>query len=756
MRLLPMWISAYVLMSFSLAPAWAGQEATPESPVDDQSPSAVEKVALPPTLSVEDLTEKVARSIVVISPSGRDGRRSGVGTGFVISSDGLIATNFHVIGEGRALRVQLADGRQVDATAVHASDRALDLAVLRVDEKDLPALELGDSDKVRQGESIIALGNPQGLENSVVSGVVSGVREMDGRKMIQMAIPIEPGNSGGPVVDAEGRVQGIVTMKSVVTPNLGFALAINLIKPLLDKPNPIPMSRWQTIGALDPREWQTVFGANWRQRAGRILVDSPGDGFGGRSLCLVPDQEPKRPYEVTVTVRLDDESGAAGLAFCSDGRHRHYGFYPSGGRMRFTRFDGPDIRTWRILYNETCPEYEPGAWNTLRVRLEGDRIQCFVNDTPVWETHDSGFRSGQVGLVKFRDTEAEFKRFQFGPTVERVTVPEEQAQRIVELVEKLPSDRPPSDEILGLLAADPRRSASVLRDRAAELEREAERLRELAQAAHERRTTDDLMRVLSRDEPHIDLSRACLLVAKLDNEEVDVSAYCQELERMADEIFAKLPEDPSDADLFAALRKYMFEENGFHGSRGDYYNRANSYLNEVLDDREGLPLTLSVVYMELARRLGLNVVGVGLPGHFVVAYVPPDGEWQLIDVYDGAKPISRENAIARIKEASEEELADDQIERFFEPATKQAIVFRMLQNLLSPSRGDPAALHRYLNAMLAIEPSHVSYHWLRAMVRYELGQRAGAREDVAWLLEREPEGILLEQVRALEARLDGD
>ncbi len=151
-------------------------------------------------------------------------------------------------------------------------------------------------------------------------------------------------------------------------------------------------------------------------------------------------------------------------------------------------------------------------------------------------------------------------------------------------------------------------------------------------------------------------------MALLDNEEVDVEAYGRELERMAQELAAGLPADATDEAKLAALRKYMFDENGFHGSRGDYYNRANSYLNEVLDDREGLPITLSIVYMELARRIGLKVDGVALPGHFVVRYVPAEGEPQLIDVYEGATVVAREEANRRVKEATERDLTDDDLQ----------------------------------------------------------------------------------------------
>src|SRR5262249_1540293 len=153
--------------------------------------------------------------------------------------------------------------------------------LLRIDTKGLTPLELGDSAKLKDGQPVVAVGNPYGLAHSVVSGVVSGKRDIDGRATIQLAIPIEKGNSGGPLLDTQGRVQGLISMKSLVTANLGFAVPINSLKPLLQKPNPVPMARWVTIGTLNPKEWTTLFGATWRQRNGRILVDGRGGGFGG-------------------------------------------------------------------------------------------------------------------------------------------------------------------------------------------------------------------------------------------------------------------------------------------------------------------------------------------------------------------------------------------------------------------------------------------------------------------------------------------
>ena len=232
--------------------------------------------------------------------------------------------------------------------------------------------------------------------------------------MIQVAIPIERGNSGGPLLDMQGRVHGIVTLKSQVTRNLGFAVVVNALKPLLEKPNPIPMSRWTTIGTIDKREWTTIFGARWRQRAGRISVDEMGSGFGGRSLCLSTMEPPAVPFEIAASVRFSPEEGAAGLVFHADGNDKHYGFYPSNGSLRLTRFDGSSVYQWKVLQEVTHKDYVTDDWNDLKVRIEAERILCYVNDELVIESTDTGLTSGTVGLCKFRKTEAEFRRFRVG------------------------------------------------------------------------------------------------------------------------------------------------------------------------------------------------------------------------------------------------------------------------------------------------------------------------------------------------------
>src|SRR6266545_2808792 len=600
--------------------------AAPTAPADEKGKG-------PAVMSVEELAKTARSSVVVVRTTGRDGKQRGLGSGFVVSKDGLIATNLHVIGEGRPIEVQTADGKKHAVTVVHASDRPLDLALLRIDAKDLTPLDLGDSDKLADGQAVVALGHPRGLEHSVVSGVVSGRPKIEGRPMIQVAMPIEQGNSGGPLLDMHGRVRGIITLKAQVTPNLGFAVPVNARHNLMKKPDPVLIARWSTIGTLNPEEWAVVFEGRWRQRTGTITADGMGTGFGGRSLCLAKKEAPPVPYEVAVTVRLADEAGAGGLVFHADGRDKHYGFYPSAGKLRLSRFEGPDVYSWKVLHNEASPHYRPGDWNTFKVRVEKEKILCYVNDHLVLESTDQGLTSGKVGLAKFRNSHVEFKHFRVGAKLPPMTPPAEVVARVTKMAAEIAPQGPPKAGHVDQVLKDAPASLTALRERARLLEQQAAQLRELAVLVHHRTTLTELERVTRGKDENIDLIHAALLLARMDNEELEVEMYRNQVDRIAREIAAALPKGAGEKEKLAALNKDLFAGRGFHGSRGDYYNRANSYLNEVLEDREGLPITLSLLYMELGRRLGLKIEGVSLPGHFVVRHVPAKGKPQLIDVF---------------------------------------------------------------------------------------------------------------------------
>lgn len=713
----------------------------------DASRPAVEDAAPESRMTVEELARSARESVVVVSHFDRNGEQEGLGAGFVVSEDGLIATSLHVIGEARPVSVELANGRRFDVVGIHAWDRMLDLAIVRIEASDLKPLRLGDSDALRQGARVVAMGNPLGLTRSIVQGVVSARRDFDGVEMIQLAIPIEQGNSGGPLLDLSGRVHGILTMKSMLTANLGFAMPVNALKSLLEKPNPVPMNRWVRIAALNPKEWHSVMGARWTQRGGAVTVQGRGTGFGGRALCLSRHDVPRGAYDVAVTVKLDDESGAAGLAFASDGDQKHYGFYPTAGKLRLTRFEGATVFSWTILAEVSSPHYRMGDWNRLLVRVDGDRIRCYVNGEQVIDTTDNALRGGTVGLAKFRDTHAQFKQFAVATElpVQLFAAEPELAKAVSEFVDGSGGS---DDALWRRLVVDGADSRRLFLEKARELEHRAQKLRDTADQLHRESVARELVDVLKSTNDGGGLLAAALLISKLDNPDLELEPYRRQVADMAVELRSELPADADAAARLRRLIEYLFVENGFHGSRTDYYNRANSYMNDVLDTREGLPITLSVLFLELAHQIGLKeVAGAPLPRHFMVKFTPKDGEPQWIDVFDGGAVLSRE----QLKQRFESTLGEVAEASLAATATHRQIIARMLRNLLGiVGEGQSAAMSlRYLDVMIALEPENVMERLNRARVRLLAGERQGAKADLKVVIDAEPAGVDLDKLMEL-------
>jgi serine protease Do len=174
-----------------------------------------------------EIAEQLRRSTVVIHAGGR-----GSGSGVIWSSDGTIVTNAHVVRGKQVSRLQLWDGREFDVT-VASRDPRRDLAVLRIDATNLPCALIADSSRVRPGELAIAIGNPLGFVGALTTGVIHAVgplRELGSQWWVQADVRLAPGNSGGPLADARGRVIGINTM---VAGRLALAIPSNIVRDFL-------------------------------------------------------------------------------------------------------------------------------------------------------------------------------------------------------------------------------------------------------------------------------------------------------------------------------------------------------------------------------------------------------------------------------------------------------------------------------------------------------------------------------------------
>ncbi|MBM3814180.1 MAG: hypothetical protein FJW20_21350 [Acidimicrobiia bacterium] len=186
---------------------------------------------------------------------------------------------------------------------------------------------------------------------------------------------------------------------------------------------------------------------------------------------------------------------------------------------------------------------------------------------------------------------------------------------------------------------------------------------------------DRLRKLVIGGDETVPLDVAALELASIEFPGLEPEPFLELLDSYATE----LAERVSDGEEFVeAARQYLFDELGFCGNQADYYHPRNSCLNEVLVHRAGLPITLSVVYMELARRLGRNVAGIGLPGHFLVRY-SESGSTAYIDPFHGGRILSVSQCRDLALEVARIDI--DQAPASLEPVTRRHIVVRMLNNL---------------------------------------------------------------------------
>ena len=179
------------------------------------------------------LYKQASPAVVLIEALGADGKPTKTGSGLLVSADGKLLTNYHVISHSKQATVRLANGDAYDLVEVLAVDKRKDIAFLKIPAVDLPAGKLGRSNEVEVGHTVYSIGSPLGLQNTLSQGLVSGIREMDGYRLFQMSAPISPGSSGGPVFNAKGEVIGIAVLTIEGGQNINFAIPIDYARGML-------------------------------------------------------------------------------------------------------------------------------------------------------------------------------------------------------------------------------------------------------------------------------------------------------------------------------------------------------------------------------------------------------------------------------------------------------------------------------------------------------------------------------------------
>ena len=261
--------------------------------------------------------------------------------------------------------------------------------------------------------------------------------------------------------------------------------------------------------------------------------------------------------------------------------------------------------------------------------------------------------------------------------------------------------------------------------------------------------------LISREDKRIDLARACLLIAQDAYPALDVERYMGEIERMATLVRARLATTAAGEDRVVALNQFLYEELGYWGNTEDYYDPRNSYLNEVIDRRTGMPITMSILYMEVGRRIGLPVEGVSFPGHFLVR-VRLRGGVLVLDPFSGGAPQSEDELRNRVKRVIPDGVADDlpaselPLDQFLEPATNRQIVSRVLRNLKGSYRkvNKPECMLDVLNRMLLVTPDASAELRERGYVYQRLECYRAAFKDLTDYAEREPDAPDLDEVRS--------
>ncbi|MBE9030220.1 tetratricopeptide repeat protein [filamentous cyanobacterium LEGE 11480] len=237
------------------------------------------------------------------------------------------------------------------------------------------------------------------------------------------------------------------------------------------------------------------------------------------------------------------------------------------------------------------------------------------------------------------------------------------------------------------------------------------------------------MREVRQPDEYIDLERAALYMAQEAYPTLDMEEYVVALDGMAEEIRARLPVEDYPLRTLKVVNQYLYEELGFKPNQADYYSAKNSFLNDVLDRRTGIPITMSLVYLSLAQRIAFPMVGIGLPGHFLIRPVQNDMEI-FVDAFNYGEILFAQDCADLLRKMFGDQLAMQ--EQFLAPVSNGHFLARMLTNLkaIYAAEANVEGVLAAVERILLIFPEAPIELRDRGMILFRLNRWVEAREDL--------------------------
>lgn len=249
------------------------------------------------------------------------------------------------------------------------------------------------------------------------------------------------------------------------------------------------------------------------------------------------------------------------------------------------------------------------------------------------------------------------------------------------------------------------------------------------------------------DDDKIDLVRSALTIARTEYPDLNIETYARQVDELARLAESRINEVGDVKETVSALNYALFQHAGLRGNKEDYYNPSNSFLNDVLDHGLGIPITLALIYMEVGRRLGFPLFGVGMPGHFLLKHYDIDGHETLIDCFNGGDILSAQDCQRRLDEIYSGQMTLRP--EFLFAVSRRQMLTRILNNLKTvylSSRNFRKALPM-VDLVLVIYPRSPEDMKQRALLRYSLGQSKNAADDLEEYLRMSPDASDADEIR---------